>query len=767
MKHFFAQNYAEGFLPSAKSIAEFLDLILRVEHKRKIPPFLRHFYLYQAIQANSQNTQKLGSFAKNFTQFLLNSPFFLRFYDELCAECVLIESLEKLDIYAFYDDHLAVLKAVFKSYQEILAKHQFFDKYFLEDYQITFELLKGFDAIIIHLEGFLSQFEMRVFHRIAERLPITFNLTLDSFNQEYYTKLFGLSLELGIYEVELFCGEFSCKKLESQVIHNPQQFQVLEFQDKIAEIGGIFAQIDLWLEKGITPEQICIVLPNEEFAQYLKLFDKARNFNYAMGNALKECTLYRNLKSSLQGKNESNPPNEALQEECRESQDSIAIPNFQSFEEFKEFLQNWEVNSKESQTIKEKFLEGLEQFDFALKYLMPLSVQEQILVFLNMLGEVTLDDIGGGRISVMGILETRGISFDYLIIPEFNAGNVPSLKDKDLFLNTAIREKVGLPTRKNRENLQKHYYAQILQKSCEARIMCLNNDEDKPSLFLLENSIFGRIPNFKASLNYGEYFLSGKTLSYQECEIIAPLEVESFSATSLQCFLTCPRKYYYRYVLGFKELASKGVNIGSKIHNALKEVYYNAQQYAMDSMYQEVCARMEESHSAKESFESALAKKYLKNFFEAEKKRLEYGWIPFRFEQEFSFKLLGFLIKGRIDRIDKRDEEVFVLDYKYKRNLKVESKNYAKALDFQLPLYALAVQKGAIECLENPKQIQAGFYDLYNAEILCEHDLNAKIETLHHKLEEISKNSKEVNFVLTSKRETCQYCDFIYLCNRY
>lgn len=766
MKHFFAQNYAEGFLPSAKSIAEFLDFILRVENKRKIPPFLRHFYLYQAIQANSQHTQKLGSFARNFTQFLLNSPFFLRFYDELCAECVLIESLEKLDIYAFYDDHLAILKAVFKSYQEILTKHQFFDKYFLEDYQITFELLKGFEEIIIHLEGFLSQFEMQVFHRIAEHLPITFKLTLDSFNQEYYAKLFGLSLGAGIYEIVLFRGEFSVKNIESQAIYHSHQLQVLEFQDKIAEIGGIFAQIDLWLEQGIAPEQICIILPNEEFAQYLKLFDKARNFNYAMGNALNTSALYRNLKDSLQGKNKPNSQDEATQEECRESQGSSVIPKFQSFEEFKEFLQNLETNSKESQAIKEKFLEGLEQFDFALKYLMPLSVREQILVFLNMIGEATLDDIGGGRISVMGILETRGISFDYLIIPEFNAGNVPSFNDKDLFLNTVIREKVGLPTRKNRENLQKHYYAQILQKSREARIMCLNNEEEKPSLFLQENSIFGHISHFKASLNYGEYFLSGKTLSYQEREIIAPLQAESFSATSLKCFLTCPRQYYYRYVLGFKELA-EGVNIGNKIHNVLKEVYCNAQSYAVDSMYQEVCARMEESHSAKESFESALAKKYLKNFFEAEKARLEEGWIPFRFEQEFSFSLSGFLLKGRIDRIDKRGEEVFVLDYKYKRNLEVKSKNYEKALDFQLPLYALAVQKSAIECLENPKQIQAGFYDLYNAKILQEQDLNAKIEALHHKLEEISKDSKEVNFALTSKRETCQYCDFIYLCNRY
>ncbi len=766
MKHFFVQNYTEDFLPSAKSIAEFLDFILRVEGKRKIPPFLRNFYLYQAIQENYQNTQKLGNFARNFTQFLLNSTFFLKFYDELCAECVSLESLANFDIYAFYDDHLEVLKAIFKSYQEILIKNHFFDKYFLEDYQITFELLYPFERIVIHLEGFLSQFEMQVLRKISKKLPITFELNLDSFNQEYYTKLFEIPLEIGFYEIVLFCNKLSYDKIVQNINSKGKesQVQVLEFRDKIAEVGGIFAQIDVWLGQGITPEQICIVLPNEEFAHYLRLFDKARNFNYAMGSALKSSALYRNLKNAIKAQNAQANCNESPQVEEQDS--TLAIPNFLDFESFKEFLQNLEANSKEAQRVKEKFLEGLEQFDFALKYLTSLSVQEQILAFLDMIEEVTLDDVGGGRISVVGILETRGVCFPYVIIPEFNAGNVPSLSDKDLFLNTAMREKIGLPTRKSRENLQKHYYAKLLQGSCQAWIMCLSNDENKPSRFLLEDSIFGNSPLLKADTRYSEYFLSGKALNYQECEIVAPLEIKDFSATSLQCFLTCPRKFYYRYILGFKETVNEAVNIGSKIHNILKEIYQRTQDYNMDLMYQEFCKEMDKSHSLKESFESALVKKYLKNFFESEKVRLESGWIPFAFERDFCFEFAGFALKGRIDRIDKRGNEVCVLDYKYKRNLKVESKNYEKATDFQLPIYVLAIQKGAI-CACNPKQIQAGFYDLYEAQIKREQDLNAKIEVLQEKLETIKKDSKEVNFVLASKREACQYCDFIYLCNRY
>ena len=139
IKDFFERNYNASFLPNAQSIGEFFDSILRVEAKSKIPPFLRYVYLYQAIK--EVNPQKFGEFAKNFSQFLVNSDFFFKFYDELCAECVQIESLERLDIYAFYDDHLKVLKHLFKTYQDIIPQNCFFDKYFLENYQITFELL--------------------------------------------------------------------------------------------------------------------------------------------------------------------------------------------------------------------------------------------------------------------------------------------------------------------------------------------------------------------------------------------------------------------------------------------------------------------------------------------------------------------------------------------------------------------------------------------------------------------------------------------------
>ncbi|WP_299547858.1 PD-(D/E)XK nuclease family protein [uncultured Helicobacter sp.] len=731
IKRFYAQNYAESFLPTAKSIGEFLEFILRVDNKRKIPKHLRQYYLYLAIQ--STKTQKLGEFAKNFTQFLQNSSFFLKFYDELCAECVLIEDLKELDVYALYDDHLQVLESVFDTYKELLEKHNFFDHYFLQDYAITFELLKEFSEIQMQVDGFLSRFEVNIFREISKNIPFYFSIKIDIFNQDYYKKVFALSLDCGAYIIKLEQEKFSIADFK-ETCKGEKNLEILEFQDRIAEVGGVFSQIDIWLKQGVLPERINVILPDESFAEYLKLFDKARNFNFAMGQKL---NVFRALQALI---------------------DSIPEEELQDFEGFEEIV----MKSLENQNVSVYQItqEVLNEFKFSLPYLKELEVREQILMFLEILKEKTLDDVGGGRIRVMGILETRGVDLEYVIIPEFNADNVPSLSNKDLFLNTKIRESVGLPTRKNRENLQKHYYAEILSNAKETRILCLNNTTQKPSRFLLEDSIFGSKKPQKTSLAYSEYFLSGKPLIYEEKQIIAPLNVKSWSATSLECFLQCKRKFYYRYILGLKAQTQEHINMGSKIHKILQEVY--AQGFRKD-LYKEVCLRLEQSDSQRERFESELAKKYLKGVFDLEQERLQDGWNPISFESDFEFTFCEFIFKGRIDRIDEKNNEILILDYKYKRSLKIDSeKSYEKSTDFQLPIYYLAIKKQKPSC-----NVEVGFYDLYEAEIKKEKDLEAKIKALEGKLEAIKQEASEVEFSLTNKRDVCKYCDFIYLCNRY
>lgn len=735
IKAFFEEHYATSFLPDAQSIGEFLDFVLRVEGKSKIPPFLRYVYLYEAIR--EADSKAFGEFAKNFSQFLKNSDFFFKFYDELCAESVRLEELERLDIYAFYDDYLQVLKRIFTLYSKKLVENHFFDQYFLEDYKITFELLGAYESVEVHLEGFLSRFEMQIFREISTQKLIIFKIFINAFNCEYYQRLFGVALKEGEFSLKMENGELEILEFMPQA-KSPSNLQLLEFDSKISEVGGVFTQIDLWLQEGVLPEEICVILPNEEFIKYLQLFDRARNFNYAMGEKIQETAFFKRI------------------EEYAESAEN--------FEEFERFITQSQENTWEDREAKKIILQRLEYFAFGLKYLDSLQTKDKIYTFFMLLKKETLDDIGGGRISVMGILETRGVAFSHVIVPEFSQSNVPKVSQKDIFLNSLIRQKVGLPTRKDRENLQKYYYAKLFERCKEVCVMFVENEEEEASRFLLEEGIFKNAAIHKAALKYGEYFLSGEALNYKEKEIIAPLDLGVMSATKLECLLTCKRKYYYRYVLGYRE--QERFNAGTKIHNALQKAYVNFINHRdFERLQQEAYENLQGSQSQKERFELEVAKAYLQGFFRVEKRHLGEGWIPMEFEKEFSLLVGGIPFRGRIDRIDKRGKSALVLDYKYKKNLKVSTqRSVDSAKDFQLVLYALAFQE---LCGKEACEIEAGFYDIYEAKIKKEEVLGEKTQRLLEKLEELKEAKEEFSFELCKERSPCNFCEFIYLCKRY
>ena len=50
-----------------------------------------------------------------------------------------------------------------------------------------------------------------------------------------------------------------------------------------------------------------------------------------------------------------------------------------------------------------------------------------------------MDDVRGGKVTVMGVLETRGVRFEAVVIVDFNEGVVPATSSKDQFLNSQVR----------------------------------------------------------------------------------------------------------------------------------------------------------------------------------------------------------------------------------------------------------------------------------------------------------------------------------------
>ncbi len=137
----------------------------------------------------------------------------------------------------------------------------------------------------------------------------------------------------------------------------------------------------------------------------------------------------------------------------------------------------------------EIFKEELYKFEALLNRLEKLEFQKAFRIFLSRLGSKSIDDVKGGKVTVMGVLESRGVSFEGVIVVDFNDEFVPKRNSKDIFLNSQIRALAKLPTKSDRENLQRYYYYKLFSQAKEVAISFIEDEQNFASRFLEELNI--------------------------------------------------------------------------------------------------------------------------------------------------------------------------------------------------------------------------------------------------------------------------------------
>lgn len=55
-------------------------------------------------------------------------------------------------------------------------------------------------------------------------------------------------------------------------------------------------EISHFVRKGLKPENIVVITPDESFCEFLRLFDKDNMLNFASGISIKESLFYQNFK---------------------------------------------------------------------------------------------------------------------------------------------------------------------------------------------------------------------------------------------------------------------------------------------------------------------------------------------------------------------------------------------------------------------------------------------------------------------------------------
>ncbi len=757
LKHFYLEQ-GEGFLPSAMSMGSFFEQAFYIPNKKKIPKNARQILMIDTIKAIAKEKKSILEglllFENSFLGYLESTSFLFDLFDELSSACIKLNELSFKDIYLDYEKHLEVLEMIYDRYVKKLEGLGFYDKIMQEKPTILKEFFEHFSSIEWHLDGFMSVFERQCLLEAAELVPITLHLSCDKYNQKFLEFL-NLKLETDCdYSID-----FKTQKILSQTFNDQKIEPKLYANSSYLKQGALVLQtIEEYLQKDNDPNKMAIITPNADFLPFLKLLDKNNNLNFAMGLGAKNSPYYTELVKIL--------------EDLETSGFDWSASPLLDLENLTLALLE-QQSSKEKVPLKEAHSQIMHQYHLLKDTLKNYSLKDLLHLYLQEFeANFRLDDSSGGKIRVMDTLETRGMQFDKIVIVDFNETCVPSLKDCDLFLNSALRKSLNLPTLLDKKNLQKHYYYQLFKNSKEMVLSYMESETSKVSNMLLELDLY--IEPIKDAYTL---FAPSPLKDYQEEEIKAAIPKDfSFSASSLNAFLTCKRRFYYHYMKRFKESPKDENNsaVGSLLHELLKEAYEKDKNpYALEERLIWLL-ETRKNITPKERLDALVALKKIQAFYLKEKERFKAKIKILDLEKSFETIIQGVAFKGRIDRIDKTaDNEVILLDYKFKSDLKLDNMSKTQrgdlspieiaqiSTDYQMTIYAFALKN-----LGYKGPIKVFFYDLRKGELLEEDGLTLQAKMDHLEFSLIPKLKQEINFEKTLEAKDCEYCSFKDMCNR-
>ncbi|WP_309608502.1 PD-(D/E)XK nuclease family protein [Flavobacterium sp.] len=378
---------------------------------------------------------------------------------------------------------------------------------------------------------------------------------------------------------------------------------------------------------------------------------------------------------------------------------------------------NLEVKSEEDKLLKTflyaifKVINKLISYCSKNKYIDSIETLHAIYKQIIDLAEVSFEGEPLSGLQIMGVLESRVLDFETVIITSLNEGKFPAGKAINSFIPFDVKKELELPTYKEKDAIFAYHFYHLLQRAKNVYLI-YNTESDgldggEKSRFITQlevekqanhdlthEIIQPNVPN----IAFDPILVPKSELVMKRLMEIAT--IKGFSPSALTTYLRNPIQFYFQRVLSIRESEDVEENIalntlGTIIHKTLEELYkpfinknllvddFNTMLLLLDD---EVLKQFKEIYKEGEvkkgknllAFE--VAKRNVFNFLTEEKKQIEIGIsvkilaLETSVERIFEDPRLPFPIKiaGNIDRIEIRNNKIRIIDYK---TGKVELKN--------------------------------------------------------------------------------------------
>lgn len=334
-------------------------------------------------------------------------------------------------------------------------------------------------------------------------------------------------------------------------------------------------------------------------------------------------------------------------------------------------------------------------------------------------------------LQVMGMLESRLLDFENVILTSVNEGVLPAGKSENSYITYNLKKQYELPTHTEKDAIYAYHFFRLIQR---AQKCFLIYDNDQTGLNKGEKSRFiSYLQIFKPSnhsLKEKQFSLPTtlspkKTIEIQKTpEIILKLKKicdRGLSPTALSTYILNPVLFYKRYVLDIKEPDSLDQVInprdfGTVMHKSIETFYENSDSNLSEDILDNFSKQTEKLLSNEFNkiyhndsylrglnriqFETARA--YLNRFISKEKQALKKDPIKIlgiekTYETFFKTKHHRVKLKGQIDRIELNGDTLRIIDLKTgkveAKDLKFESfddltNQYKFAKAFQILFYS-------------------------------------------------------------------------------
>ena len=313
-------------------------------------------------------------------------------------------------------------------------------------------------------------------------------------------------------------------------------------------------------------------------------------------------------------------------------------------------------------------------------------------------------------IQVMGVLETRNLDFDHVLLLSCNEGNMPRGVNDTSFIPYALRKAYGLTTVDYKVAIYQHYFHRLLQRASDVTILYNNATSDgktaEMSRFMLQLMVDNRIPISFLTLKAGQtpQLHAPKTIQ-KTPDVIAQMQKHfankegGISPTAVNTYLRCQLRFFYRYVCEIAEPDSTEDDMidnrlfGNIFHKAAQVIYTPFISNTITSMMldellkEEVTIERAVDEAIKQEFfkitdpsrplppldglqliNREVIIKYIRLLLEVDRR-----FAPFRIidlEKWVSTEIGGMKVGGIIDRLDSitnpetGESQIRVIDYK-------------------------------------------------------------------------------------------------------